>query len=59
MCAMPKSAIRIESSDVKSQWGNKPFVVYDGTVALVFSRGRQLGELPTRNAGQSKRQQHH
>lgn len=38
-------AIRIESSDVKSQWGNKPFVVFDGTVALVFSQGRKLGQL--------------
>jgi len=38
-------AVRIESSDVKSKWGNKPFVVFDGTVALVFSKGRLLGQL--------------
>ncbi len=38
-------ATRIESKDVKSRLGNKPFVVYDGTAALIFERGRLLGKL--------------
>ncbi len=38
-------ATRIESQDVKSHLGNRPFVVYDGTVALLFQKGRLLGKL--------------
>lgn len=39
-------AIRVESSEVSKRWLNRPFVVFDGTVALVFSQGRLQGKLP-------------
>jgi SPFH domain / Band 7 family len=38
-------AVRIDSSDVKRNWINKPFTVWDGTVALVFAKGELLGKL--------------
>jgi hypothetical protein len=38
-------AIRIESSDVKRNWLNRPFTVWDGTVALVFAKGEMLGRI--------------
>lgn len=38
-------AVRVEGSDVKRDCVNRPFVVYDGTVALIFQQGRLLGKL--------------
>ncbi|TVQ56375.1 MAG: SPFH domain-containing protein [Phycisphaerales bacterium] len=38
-------ATRIESQNVKRDFINRPFVVYDGTVALVFTEGRLVGHL--------------
>lgn len=38
-------AVRIEADDVKRECTNRPFVVYDGTVALIFRQGRLLGRL--------------
>jgi len=39
-------AVRIAAEDVKRAGLNRPFVVYDGTMALVFSSGQLLGRLP-------------
>lgn len=38
-------AIRIEADDVRTIWGNKPFIVYDGTEAIIFERGVLRGRL--------------
>lgn len=38
-------AIRIEANDVRTSWGNKPFVVYDGTECIIFERGVLQGRL--------------
>lgn len=38
-------ARRIESSDVARDWGTRPFLVFEGTRALVFSRGALIGEV--------------
>ncbi len=38
-------ARRIESSDVKRHWFNRPFIVQDGVAALVFSKGRMQGRV--------------
>jgi len=37
--------LRIEAADVRQAGSTRPFVVYDGTVALVFQQGRLLGKL--------------
>lgn len=38
-------ASRIEANDVKRIWFNRPFIVQDGTAALMFSKGRLLGRV--------------
>lgn len=38
-------ASRVEAADVKRDCVNHPFVVYDGTIALLIQQGRLLGEL--------------
>ncbi|MDP6693957.1 MAG: SPFH domain-containing protein, partial [Phycisphaerales bacterium] len=38
-------AIRVDATDIKSHWGTKPITIYDGTAALVFSKGELLGTL--------------
>jgi hypothetical protein len=38
-------AIRIEADDVRTTWGSKPYVVYDGTEAIIFERGVLRGRL--------------
>lgn len=38
-------ASRIEADDVKSIWFNKPFIVQEGTAALMFSKGKLLGRV--------------
>lgn len=38
-------ASRIEADDVKRIWFNRPFIVQDGTAALMFSKGRLMGRV--------------
>jgi SPFH domain / Band 7 family len=38
-------ASRFEADDVKSIWFNKPFIVQEGTAALMFSKGRLEGRV--------------
>lgn len=38
-------AVRIESQDVRRDFVNRPFIVYHGTVALVFSKGALLDRV--------------
>lgn len=38
-------ASRIEAGDVKKIWFNRPFIVQDGTAALMFSKGRLRGRV--------------
>ncbi|MCA9311729.1 MAG: hypothetical protein KDA21_11025 [Phycisphaerales bacterium] len=38
-------ASRIEAADVKRIWLNRPFIVKDGTAAVMFSKGRLLGRV--------------
>ncbi|MDG1361769.1 MAG: SPFH domain-containing protein [Phycisphaerales bacterium] len=38
-------AIRIEAEDVATVWGNKPYVVYEGTEAIIFECGVLQGRL--------------
>lgn len=38
-------ASRVESQDVKRIWLNRPFIVQEGTAALMFSKGRLLGRV--------------
>lgn len=38
-------ARRIEAADVARDWGTRPFLVFEGTRALVFSQGKMVGEV--------------
>ncbi len=38
-------AIRVDASEIKTRWGSKPIIIFDGTAALAFSKGELLGTL--------------